>query len=86
MKFLDEKLLHLCDEIVEKKRGVVGFSRAFHKKIVNGREVDEEAVKFFVTEKKPLGELEPGDVIPKELRGRKTDVLELKVLEEKGGV
>lgn len=51
-------------------------SAAVGKKIVDGKRTEELAIVLFVTEKKPLGEIPAGEVIPREVEGTKTDVVQ----------
>ncbi len=46
------------------------------KKSVNGAFTDELAIAVFVTKKKPLSELAPHEVVPSQINGIKTDVIE----------
>jgi hypothetical protein len=50
----------------------VGIGR----KSVNGTFTDELAIAVFVTKKKPLSELAPHEVVPSQINGIKTDVIE----------
>lgn len=56
------------------QRNVVGV--AIGKKLVGGEETDELCVTVFVTKKVPEEELKARDVVPKELEGVRTDVIE----------
>lgn len=47
------------------------------KKSVGGKFTNELAITVFVTEKKPLDQLNPADVIPAEIDGVKTDVVQV---------
>jgi len=51
-------------------------SVAIGAKKVGGEKTAEPAIVVFVTSKKPLGELTPQEVIPAEIDGVKTDVVE----------
>ena len=49
------------------------------KKSVGGQFTDELSINVFVVEKKPLAQLSPAEIIPPEIEGVKTDVIELAV-------
>jgi hypothetical protein len=53
-------------------------SIAIGPKVVAGKRTDEPAIAVFVTKKRPLSELRPEEVIPPEIDGVKTDVIEEK--------
>ena len=55
---------------------------AVGKKIVSGVRTDETAIAVFVVYKKPLSELAPHEIIPVEIAGIKTDVIEMPVPRE----
>ncbi|GFO97052.1 hypothetical protein ig2599ANME_1250 [groundwater metagenome] len=57
-----------------KKKGVVGCATGY--KIVGGRKSDEPAVICYVVKKKPKSELREEDVVPENLEGVPTDVVE----------
>ena len=57
-----------------KKKGVVGCATGY--KIVGGRRSNEPAVICYVVKKKPKGELRDEDIVPEELEGVPTDVVE----------
>jgi len=59
------------------KRNVVGFSTRLHNKIVRGKETKVKAIRVYVKKKVPLSVLSLEDVIPKEIEGIPTDVLEV---------
>lgn len=48
-------------------------------KIVGGQRTDEPAIIVFLVKKRPLSELAPEDVVPPEINGVKTDVIEMSV-------
>jgi hypothetical protein len=45
-------------------------------KLVSGRLTAEPVIVVFVTKKKPLAEIRPEEVVPAEIEGIKTDVVE----------
>jgi hypothetical protein len=49
-------------------------------KIVGGKPTDETSIVVLVVKKKPLSELSPGEVIPAEIDGVKTDVYESEIV------
>jgi len=60
-----------------KKKNVVGFSTRLHNKIVNGREIPIKCIRIYVERKVPKEMLAESDIIPEELFGIKTDVVEI---------
>ena len=62
---------------VRGNHGVVGYSGALKRKIVGGVETPELAIRIYVKRKLPLAELAPDGVIPLEIEGVKTDVVEV---------
>ncbi len=69
-----ESALSANQDNLLRKKNVVGVARG--KRIKNGKETDEEVVVVFVDHKEPLGVLSTRDIIPRELGGVKTDVVE----------
>lgn len=55
---------------------VVGVSQKLAPKIVKGKETEVQAVRVYVKRKLPLSALRPEDVIPREIEGVPTDVVE----------
>lgn len=53
------------------------------KKIVDGKQTDEDAIIVGVVEKKPLEELSKKQIIPKEIGGQKTDVVQTGVIKKR---
>ena len=60
---------------------VVGFSRELKPKIVNGKETEIESVRVYVEKKLPESELKKTDIIPKEVAGIPTDIIEVGKIE-----
>ena len=56
---------------------VVGYSRSLKKKIVKGRVTDVDCIRIYVSRKVPEKELKPFHVIPREIEGIPTDVVEI---------
>mgnify|MGYP000129568268 CR=1 FL=1 len=56
---------------------VVGISNTPKKKIVKGVEVDVPCIRVYVKKKVPKNQLKPSEVIPEEVNGVKTDVVEV---------
>lgn len=69
-----EAALRTHKEGLLRRKNVVGV--AIGKKVVGGEETDELCVTVFVKEKLAEEELEAQDVVPKELEGVRTDVIE----------
>ncbi|MEM3105026.1 MAG: hypothetical protein QXD69_05945 [Candidatus Bathyarchaeia archaeon] len=59
------------------KPNVIGWSLQLMPKIVKGVETGEMAIRIYVTKKVPKALLKPEDVIPDEINGIKTDVVEI---------
>jgi len=74
---LPDKVLKVLEEEVAKRANVVGWSRRLQKKIVRGRETDVDCVRIYVVRKVPRERLRPEDVIPGEIEGIPTDVVEV---------
>ena len=60
-----------------KRKNVVGYSNTPQKRIRRGKEVDEIVLRVYVTKKEPIEKLSKDDIIPKEIDGVKTDVVEI---------
>lgn len=74
---LPEQIVKVCEEITKKTPGVIGFSRRLQKKIVGGKELDIEAIRFYVEEKVDEKHLKPDYILPKWIGGIPTDVVEV---------
>ena len=59
------------------KRNVVGYSKKMRKRIKDGEEVDEEVIRVYVSRKLDPQSLSHGDMIPGEIDGVPTDVVEI---------
>jgi len=59
---------------------VVGFSNTLQKKIVKGKETDRLCIRIYVRKKLPESMLRKDEIIPKELEGVCTDVVEVGTL------
>jgi len=64
-------------EVVRHKANVVGHSNTLKKRIRNGVEVDEEVIRIYVSKKVPLTLLKLGDIVPSEIEGVSTDIVEI---------
>jgi len=68
------------DNIWERIRGlrnVVGYSKKLRRRIRNGVEVDEEVIRVYVSRKLHPSALALGDLVPAEIDGVPTDVVEI---------
>ena len=74
----DEDIARIIDEYgIRKYPNVTGFSNRIRKRMRRGIEVDEPVIRIYVSKKVPEHELRRDEVIPKEIAGIKTDVVEL---------
>ena len=64
-------------EKIKDKKNVVGYSKKFKKRIKDGKKVDEEVIRIYVSEKIDLVDLDLRDLIPREIDGVLTDVVEI---------
>lgn len=62
---------------IDRKANVVGYSLTLKPKITAGKETGVMAIRIYVSKKLPLSALKAEDVIPQELEGVKTDVVEV---------
>ncbi|MEM1548721.1 MAG: hypothetical protein QXM02_06870 [Thermoproteota archaeon] len=62
---------------IDRKANVIGYSMKLQKKIVSGRETDTLCIRIYVEEKLPAEALRAEDVIPREVEGIPTDVVEI---------
>jgi hypothetical protein len=62
---------------VKGKRNVVGYSKKLRKRMRNGVEVEEEVIRVYVSKKMHHSTLSLKDLIPKEIDGIPTDVIEI---------
>ncbi|MEM1557967.1 MAG: hypothetical protein QXT26_05675 [Thermoproteota archaeon] len=62
---------------LDKKANVVGYSMKLQKKIVSGKETDTLCIRIYVEKKLPVEALRSKDVIPREVEGVPTDVVEI---------
>jgi len=56
---------------------VVGYSNQLMPKIVKGQKTDVKAIRIYVKKKLPKNMLKPDEIIPEEIEGVKTDVVEI---------
>jgi len=59
------------------KRNVVGYSKKLRKRIKDGEEVEEEVIRIYVSQKADHSSLSLRDLIPGEIDGVPTDVVEI---------
>lgn len=64
-------------EKIKGKKNVIGYSKKLRKRIKDGREVDEEVVRIYVSKKVDPSALDVKDLIPREIDGIPTDVVEI---------
>jgi hypothetical protein len=64
-------------EKIKDKKNVIGYSKKFRKRIRDGKKVDEEVIRIYVSVKKDLAYLDLIDLIPREIDGVPTDVVEI---------
>lgn len=64
-------------EKIKDKKNVVGYSKKLRKRIKDGREVEEEVIRIYVSEKVEPALLDLKSLIPKEIEGVSTDVVEI---------
>jgi len=64
-------------EKIKDKKNVIGYSKKFRKRIRDGKKVDEEVIRIYVSVKKDLADLDLRDLIPREIDGVSTDVVDL---------
>ena len=62
-------------EKIKDKKNVVGYSKKFRKRIRDGKKVDEEVIRIYVSVKRDLVDLDLIDLIPREIDGVPTDVV-----------
>ena len=73
---MEEKIREIGRELL-KYPNVVGFSNKIRKRIRKGKVVDEDVIRVYVSKKLPESKLKPSDIIPKEVDGIPTDVVEI---------
>ncbi len=66
------------ESLLLKKKGVVGCATGYKK--IGGRKTDKPSVVCYVVKKKQKKELREEDIIPKDLEGIPTDVVESGVI------
>ena len=59
------------------KRNVVGYSKKLRKRIKDGEEVEEEVIRIYVSQKVDHSSLSLRDLIPGQIDGVPTDVVEI---------
>jgi len=64
-------------EKIKDKKNVVGYSKKLRKRIKDGREVEEEVIRIYVSKKVDPARLDLKNLIPKEIEGVPTDVIEI---------
>jgi len=69
---------------IKDKKNVVGYSSGLKKKLVNGKERRTWSMRVYVSKKEPLVSLSADDIIPEEMEGIKTDVIEIGELKALG--
>ncbi len=64
-------------EKIKDKKNVIGYSKKLRRRIRDGKKVDEEVIRIYVSVKRELTDLDLRDLIPKEVDGVPTDVVEI---------
>jgi hypothetical protein len=64
-------------EKIKEKKNVVGYSKKFRKRIKDGKKIDEEVIRIYVSKKIDPVDLDLRDLIPREIDGVSTDVIEI---------
>ncbi len=64
-------------EKIRGKKNVIGYSKKLRKRVRDGREVEEEVIRIYVSKKVDPSALDLKDLIPKEIDGISTDVVEI---------
>ena len=64
-------------EKIKDKKNVVGYSKKLRKRIKDGREVEEEVIRIYVSTKVDPALLDLKNLIPQEVEGVPTDVVEI---------
>jgi hypothetical protein len=64
-------------EKIKDKKNVIGYSKKPRKRIKDGKEVEEEVIRIYVSEKVDAALLDLRNLIPKEIEGVPTDVVEI---------
>jgi hypothetical protein len=64
-------------EKIRGKKNVVGYSKKLRRRIRDGREVEEEVIRIYVSKKVDASALDLKDLIPGEIDGIPTDVVEI---------
>jgi len=64
-------------ERIKDKRNVVGYSKRLRRRIRSGVEVDEEVIRVYVSKKLRLSALDLRDIVPAEIDGVPTDIVEI---------
>jgi hypothetical protein len=73
-----QQLVKVKEDAETRLRAIPGVHAVgISKKSVGGKSTDEVAIAVFLAEKKPLERLSPEDVIPPEIDGFKTDVIQM---------
>jgi len=67
---------------IKNKPHVIGYSKKMRKRIKNGKEIDEDVMRVYVTHKRPIHVLHADEVIPNEIDGVKVDIVEVGVLKK----
>lgn len=71
-------------KILRGKANVRGFSKKIRKRIVGGKEIEEQVIKIYVSKKVNKIDLAMVDLIPDEIDGIPTDIVEIGEVEAKG--
>ena len=64
-------------ERIKDKRNIVGYSKKLRRRVKDGKEVEEEVIRIYVSRKLDPSALDIKDLIPKEIDGIPTDVVEI---------
>lgn len=64
-------------EKIKGKKNVIGYSKTLRKRIKKGKEVEEEVIRIYVSKKVELPALDHRDLIPSEIDGIPTDIIEI---------
>ena len=62
---------------IEGKRNIVGISKKLRRRVKDGKEVEEEVIRIYVSRKLDPSALDVKDLIPRQIDGIPTDVVEI---------
>lgn len=77
MNISKEQEDHIRKNVLQRKKGVTGYSREILPKITGGKITSNKSIVIYVEKKIKKGDLDPKDIVEQEILGALTDIREI---------